>query len=302
MTTKVANVFTGAPDQLVTGAILRAPVGTALPASIASALDPAYTDSGYIGPDGLKLTPNTKLSDIKDWSGTTIRKVLEEFAAELGWSHLELSTEALRAYFGDLNVAVIASQAFLNAPVLTKGATATTGGTLAAGPTFWRITAINANGETLASNEISSTLTGSTSTQVMTWGAVAGATGYKVYRGTFSGGQDRLVTTLGAVTTYTDTGAAGSASSVPATNSTGNGLMHKVQLNGQDMPVNTWVFRIKDGPRKLMIVVPLGQVTERGEVSFTQKDAVQLPVKLTTYPDALGNNVYIFTDTGVYTA
>ncbi|ALY08926.1 major tail protein [Arthrobacter phage Savage2526] len=302
MTTKVANVFTGAPDQLVTGAILRSPVGTALPSSIASTLDPAYVDSGYIGPDGLKLTPNTKLSDIKDWSGTTIRKVLEEFAAELAWQHLELSTEALRAYFGDANVAVMASQAFLSAPVLTKGATATTGGTLTAGTYYWRITAINANGETLGSNEITATTTGTTSTQVMTWGAVAGATGYKVYRGTFSGGQDKLVTTLGAVTTYTDTGTVGSAAAVPTVNTTGNGLMHKVQLNGADMPVNTWVFRIKDGPRKIQIVVPLGQVTERGEISFTQKDAVQLPVKLTTYPDALGNNVYIYTDTGVYTA
>ncbi|QDH48199.1 major tail protein [Arthrobacter phage MamaPearl] len=302
MTTKVANVFTGAPDQLVTGAILRSPVGTALPQGIASTLDAAYSDSGYIGPDGLKLTPNTKLSDIKDWSGTTIRKVLEEFAAELAWQHLELSTEALRAYFGDANVAVMTATAFLNAPVLTKGATATTGGTLPAGQTYWRITAINANGETLGSNEITSLLTGTTSTQVMTWAAIPGATGYRVYRGTFSGGQDRLVTTLGAVTTYTDTGAAGSAGSVPSANTTGNGLMHKVQLNGADMPVNSWVFRIKDGPRKIQIVVPLGQVTERGEISFTQKDAVQLPVKLTTYPDALGNNVYIYTDTGVFTA
>ncbi|AZS10389.1 major tail protein [Arthrobacter phage Supakev] len=301
MTTKVANVFTGAPDQLVTGAILRSPVGTALPGTIAATLDPAYVDSGYVGPDGLKLTPNTKLSDIKDWSGTTIRKVLEEFAAELAWSHLELSTEALRGYFGDANVAVMTSQAFLNAPVLTKGATATTGGTLN-GTYFWRITAINANGETLGSNEITTTTTAATSTQTMTWAAVAGATGYKVYRGTFSGGQDKLVTTLGAVTTYTDTGAAGTAGAVPTTNTTGNGLMHKVQLNGQDMPVNTWVIRIKDGPRKIQIVVPLGQITERGEISFTQKDAVQLPVKMTTYPDALGNNVYIYTDTGVYTA
>lgn len=48
-----------------------------------------------------------------------------------------------------------------------------------------------------------------------------GATGYKVYRGTTAGGQNVLVATLGKVTTYTDTGTAGTASTVPASNTAG---------------------------------------------------------------------------------
>lgn len=302
MSTKLQNVFTGAPDQLVTGAILRAPLGTALPATIVSTLDPAFNDSGYIGPDGLKLTPNTKLSDIKDWSGTTIRKILDEFNAEMAWSHLELSSEALKVYFGDGNVTTTAFNLPLATPVLTLGTTATTGGTLAAGQTYWKITAINAQGETVGSNEVTALLTGATSTQVLSWATVPSATGFRVYRGTAPGAENKLVATLGVVTTYTDTGAAGTTASVPTVDTSGNGTRQVLKLNGQDMPICEWVFKIKDGVRKILIVVPLGQIIERGEMVFDNNKAVMLPVKMTTYPDASGNNVYVYTDNGVYTA
>lgn len=132
--------------------------------------------------------------------------------------------------FGALtaDMAVPANYAFLTdkssggdiaAPVLTKGATNATGGTFAAGTYFWVITAINALGETLASNEITATLV-LNGTQVMTWAAITGATGYKVYRGTATGAENVLVATLGLVTTYTDTGTAGSAAVLPNANTT----------------------------------------------------------------------------------
>src|SRR5438128_1829594 len=47
------------------------------------------------------------------------------------------------------------------APVLTLGTTSTTGGTLAAGATYWKVTGVSVNGETLGSNEVTATLTGS---------------------------------------------------------------------------------------------------------------------------------------------
>lgn len=187
------NVFTGAPDQLTTGAILRAPLGTALPTSISTALNAAFKDSGYIGTEGLKLTPSTTTEDIKDWNGATIRSVLAEFAASMAWTYLELSTEALKAYFGDTNV----------------------------------------------------------------------------------------TTTAATVST---------------------GTLQAIKLNSVDLPTCAWAFKIKDGVRKILIVVPQGKVTERGEITFTKTSAVALPVVLSTYPDASGNNVYIYTDDGVFTA
>lgn len=109
------------------------------------------------------------------------------------------------------------------APVLNALTTATTGGTLAAATYFYRITATTSAGETTGSNEQSITTSGTTSTVDLSWAAVTGATGYRVYRGTTSGDLS-LLTTLGAVTSYTDTGAATTAGSVPTTNTAGTSL------------------------------------------------------------------------------
>lgn len=113
--------------------------------------------------------------------------------------------------------------AALAAPVLAAPTTATTGGTLAAATYYYKATAINAVGETIGSNEVSIATTGTTSTVGLSWAAITGATGYKIYRATVAGGESTspaLVATLDAVTTYTDTGTAVSAGAVPATNTT----------------------------------------------------------------------------------
>ena len=84
----------------------------------------------------------------------------------------------------------------------------TTGGTLVPGTYEYQISAVNANGETLATSPVTSVLAGSTSTfsTTLTWDAVPLATGYNVY-GRVSGSLG-LITTIGAGTlTFTDTGA-----------------------------------------------------------------------------------------------
>lgn len=88
-----------------------------------------------------------------------------------------------------------------------------TGGTLAAGTYYYKVAATDAAGQTLASAQVSSgALTGTTSSVVLTWTAVNGATGYRVYRSTVSGTftTPALLATP-ATATYTDTG--GSVSS-----------------------------------------------------------------------------------------
>lgn len=107
--------------------------------------------------------------------------------------------------------------AALSAPVQSVPTT-TSGGSLAAGTYYYVITALNAEGETTASNEksIAVAVNGEV---LLSWAAVTGATGYRVYRGTGAGAEN-VYYAPGNQTTYTDTGAVSSAGSPPAFNST----------------------------------------------------------------------------------
>lgn len=58
-----------------------------------------------------------------------------------------------------------------------------------------------------------------TNTLTVNWGTVSGATGYKVYGRTT--GAELLIATVGAVTTYTDTGSITPAGALPSANTTG---------------------------------------------------------------------------------
>jgi hypothetical protein len=69
-------------------------------------------------------------------------------------------------------------------------------------------------------------------------------------------------------------------------------------LRGTEMPRKPWVFKVKDGDARVLIVVPDGQVSETGEVSFVKSGALTWPVTMSTYPDAAGVNVYIYLDDG----
>jgi len=104
-------------------------------------------------------------------------------------------------------------------PALTLGATATTGGTLAAGATFWKVTAVNAAGQSLGSNEVSAVLTGTTSSQPLSWTVPVGAVSYNVYRGTTAGGENILVANV-TTNSYTDAGGAGTPATTPPSTST----------------------------------------------------------------------------------
>lgn len=132
----------------------------------------------------------------------------------------------------------------LAAPVASAATPSATGGTLAAGSYFYKVTAINALGETVGSNEVTATTTGSTSSVAVTWAAVTGATGYKVYKGSAAGAESSYFA-VGAVTSFTDTGTAGTAGTVPASNTTGGTI--------SDGDVLTVTYDVVAGTRNLVI-------------------------------------------------
>lgn len=111
MAVNAQKVYVGTPDQLTTGAVLHAPVGTDLPTLTdltpsAVTIDPAFKDGGYVSSDGLTLTPDMSTSDINDWSGALVRRVLETFNGEVSFSLIQTDDVTFKMAFGDDYVTV----------------------------------------------------------------------------------------------------------------------------------------------------------------------------------------------------
>lgn len=190
MALNAKNVLTGGPDQaLGTGAILSAPLGTTLPTTAVDTLDAAFADCGYISEDGLVLSPAYSTADIRDWSGSLVRRIKESFDGTLQWSHLETNEKSLENVFG--------------------------------------------------------------------------------------------------------------ANAVTATAATaGHGNQLAVAVNGDLPGAKSWVFKIKDGDAKVLIVAPNAEVTGLEDVSLKNSEAIVWGVTLSCYPDSTGNSLYIYTDDG----
>lgn len=103
-------------------------------------------------------------------------------------------------------------------PSLTNGAS----GSLAPGTYAYRVSAVNSSGETLASPMATITVGGSGSVISITvsWGPVAGATGYNVY-GRSTTSTLKLTPTPVTGTSFLDSGAATPSGAVPSSNTTG---------------------------------------------------------------------------------
>ena len=193
-----SDVRVGAPDQKTTGAIKHAPIGTTLPSlsSITKAavtLDPAFVGNEYVSEDGLTLAPSMSTTEIKDWSGATVRKVLESFDGTLSWTMISTNEGALGVAFG----------------------------------------------------------------------------------------ADHVTTSAASAT---------------------HGKQAMVELGAFLPEAQSWVFLMKDGDARIVVLVPNGQVTEVGEVTFAANAAIGWQVTLSTYPDESGNCIYIMTDDGVVTS
>jgi hypothetical protein len=125
----------------------------------------------------------------------------------------------------------VVNTAAILAPVGLSPSASGSGGVLPAGTDYWVITALTANGETTRSNEVTATLSGTTSSNVLTWTADSGATGYRIYRGNNGAGSEAYLAgfvNLGATTTFTDIGSSVNASALPT---------HQAQLQWQQ-PTN----------------------------------------------------------------
>jgi hypothetical protein len=298
MPNSVNNVVVGKP--LVTGGCLVAPKGTTLPGEALRRLIAAYVAVGYLTDSGVVKTEKRNTGTVTAWGGDTIAVTKKGFDVQVKVGLAEYLNPTVKALvYGAANVSTLAFAAGLALPVLTLGTTAGSGGTHTAGQKYWKITALNASGETIASNEVSALLT-STSTQTLNWAAVPGSTGFNIYRGTAAGQENVLVATVGVVATYIDTGVAGTAQQPPIVDSTGRGTQVTTVGTSAPSPRNTWVFEIfNDQNKKVRVVFPDMAVMDIDDVTYKDDDITALTLTLQAFPDASGAYFYEYVDDGV---
>lgn len=98
-----SNILVGAPSQTAaSGAIRRAPVGTAGPTNATTAMPDTWTAGGYVDENGLGLSASVSTTDIKEWGGSIVRRLVEEFTGEITFTYLEFGDpESLKQQYGD---------------------------------------------------------------------------------------------------------------------------------------------------------------------------------------------------------
>jgi hypothetical protein len=190
MANVVGNVLAGKPN--VTGGVLIAPTGTALPTTAVAAPNVAFVSAGYIGDDGLSQTIDRSTTKIRAWGGDIVRVLQTEVSVTYKFTFLEsLNTGVLKAVYGDSNVAVTA-------------ATSTTG------------------------------------------------------------------------------------------------TLRSVTLTSAELGHKEFIFEIKDGLARIRVVVPNGQITEVGEVKYSDGEVIAYQVTIEAFPDSAGAQAYQYMDDGVF--
>ena len=79
-----------------------------------------------------------------------------------------------------------------------------------------------------------------------------------------------------------------------------SGTLQKVLINGATLPHKSYVFEVKDGNAKIRIYVPDGQITEVGDVTYSDGEVVGYEVTLEAFADSAGNKAYKYLDNGVF--
>lgn len=74
----------------------------------------------------------------------------------------------------------------------------------------------------------------------------------------------------------------------------GNYTSGTVEVTGEQLDHKSWIIDVIDGDDEIRIVIPDGQITERGDVSWKNDEAVAYNVTITAFPDQDGVKAYIY--------
>jgi hypothetical protein len=76
----------------------------------------------------------------------------------------------------------------------------------------------------------------------------------------------------------------------------GDGATGTVEITGDQLPRGVWVLSVLDGDHVLRIVIPDGQITDRGDITYANGEAVGREVTITAYPvDGVKATIYLDT-------
>lgn len=79
-----------------------------------------------------------------------------------------------------------------------------------------------------------------------------------------------------------------------------SGTIHEVQIKGDMLPHFAIVFEIKDGDARIRISAPDAQVTEVGEITYSDEDVIGYEVTIECFADANGVKATKWLDNGVF--
>lgn len=95
----------------------------------------------------------------------------------------------------------------------------------------------------------------------------------------------------------------GSANVTKTAASTTHGEQLAMKVGPDMAPAEAWVFSMKDGDRRIRVVVPNGQITEiSSDVTFVPGAANIWPATLSCYDDGTGHSIYVYYDDGALSA
>ncbi len=81
-----------------------------------------------------------------------------------------------------------------------------------------------------------------------------------------------------------------------------HGEQLRIAIGAELQQAQAWALCMKDGSKKVVVLIPNGQVTSGVEMTFAANDAIKLPITISANDDGTGHSIYIYTDDGVTTA
>lgn len=102
-----SKVLVLAPDQATIGPVFCGDVVTTIPADFAAAealVNKMTKNSGYLSSDGLSLASDFSTSDINEWGGSIVRKVLESYVGSVNFTIIQTDATAWATALGDDHV------------------------------------------------------------------------------------------------------------------------------------------------------------------------------------------------------